>query len=99
MTFYPPKVPDPPSYLDATLRERWAELAPQAVRRGTLGEATADAFARYLIAEQEYLRATQCTLYALRTGNSADAGAWSAVQDRLQKQLTAAGKAFGFTPD
>ena len=90
--------PAPPDYLDQGLIRRWNELAPIAARKGTLCAATADAFARHIIAEQQYLRAVQRVLTALRTGNVADAKDWSSVQDRLFKEMESSGKAFGLSP-
>ena len=92
-------MPDPPVYLDQNLRERWAELAPSAAARGALSASTADAFARYIIAEQEYLRAVQRVLSALRTGNTSDAAAWSQVQDRFFRELQSSARLFGLSPD
>lgn len=94
-----PIVPAPPGYLDQNLRQRWNELAPQAMARGTLSASTVDAFARYVIAEQEYLRAVQRVLSALRTGNTSDAAAWSQVQDRFFRELQSGSRMFGFSPD
>ena len=90
--------PAPPDYLDQNLVKRWNELAPIAARKGTLTCSTADAFARYIIAEQQYLRAVQRVLNALRTGNVTDAAQWSSVQDRFFKEMENSGKAFGLTP-
>lgn len=94
-----PIVPAPPGYLDQNLRQRWAALAPLAVARGALSASSVDAFARYIIAEQEYLRAVQRVLQALRTGNTADAATWSQVQDRFFRELQAVGRMFGLSPD
>lgn len=52
-----------------------------------------------MIAEQEYLRAVQRVLAALRIGNTSDAAQWSQVQDRFFRELQAPGRAFGLTPD
>lgn len=97
MSAAPPGVP-PPAYLDESLRLRWAELAP-VVSPGTLTRATAGAFARYVVAEQEYLRATQHALRALHVGLADEAAVWSAVQERFGRELTALGRMFGLTPD
>ena len=94
-----PKTPAAPGYLDQNLQQRGNELAPIAAAKGTLTPGTADAFARYVIAEQEYLRAVQRVLAALRTGNTSDAAQWSQVQDRFFRELQAAGRIFGLSPD
>ena len=95
----PPTVPAAPGYLDENLRKRWDELAPPAAARGTLTASSADAFARYVIAEQEYLRAVQRVLSALRTGNTSDAAVWSQVQDRFFRELQSGARMFGLSPD
>ena len=51
------------------------------------------------MSEQEYLRAVQRVLSALRTGNTSDAAAWSQVQDRFFRELQSTGRMFGFSPD
>ena len=95
----PPPLPTAPGYLDDNLRKRWDELAPLVASRGLLNAASADAFARYIIAEQEYLRAVQRVLNALRTGNTSDAATWSQVQDRFFRELQSSGRMFGLSPD
>lgn len=92
-------VPAAPSYLDQNLRQRWDYLAPLAAARGALSASSVDAFARYIIAEQEYLRAVQRVLQALRTGNTSDAATWSQVQDRFFRELQSSAKQFGLSPD
>ena len=91
--------PEAPGYLDQNLTLRWYQLAPIAARNGTLTNCSVDAFARYVIAEQQYLRATQRVFDALRAGDTSDAAAWSQIQDRLFRELQASGKIFGLTPD
>ena len=93
------RYPDAPKYLDQNLVERWHQLAPIAARKGTLTVSSVDAFARYVIAEQEYLRASQRVFNALRTGNTSDAVAWSQIQDRFYRELQTSGRIFGLTPD
>lgn len=91
--------PAPPDYLDTALRRRWEALAPLAVANGTLTAATADAFARYIVAEQQWLRSVQHTMDALHRGDAPGARMWTAVQDRFARQLAASGRGFGLTPD
>jgi hypothetical protein len=90
---------DPPDYLEGDLRVRWAQLAPIAAKSGRLTQRNADAFARYIIAEQEYLRAVHHSLSALRRGDVSDAAAWSQIQDRYFRECQASGRAFGLAPD
>ena len=91
--------PPPPDYLDQGLRTRWNELAPIAWKKGTLTKSTVDAFARYVIADREYLKATQHSLRALQTGNVSDAATWSQIQDRYFRELHQTGKVFAMSPD
>ena len=91
--------PPPPDYLDQGLRTRWNELASIAWKKGALTKSTVDAFARYVIADREYLKATQHSLRALQTGNVSDAATWSQIQDRYFRELHQTGKVFGMSPD
>ena len=100
---YPPHdmnaVPHPPDYLDENLVKRWHELAPIAVKNGSLTPRTVDSFARYIIAEREYLRAVQRVLTALKTGDATDANAWSMIQDRFFREMQSTSRLFGLSPD
>jgi len=87
----------PPSYLPASLAEKFRKLAPVLTRMGVLSELDGDCMARYLIAESNYLRVTSRLTSALNTGNLQDADKWSAMQDRFFKQCRAAGSDLGLT--
>ncbi len=91
-------VPAAPRWMAGSLSDRWNDLAPIAVMKGTLSESTADAFARYIVAENQYLQAVQRVLNALQTGNTDAAKDWSSVQDRFFKEMESSGKAFGLAP-
>ncbi|HWS43307.1 MAG TPA: phage terminase small subunit P27 family [Pseudoflavonifractor sp.] len=88
---------DPPSYLPASLAEKFRKLAPVLIHMGVLSEVDGDCLARYLIAESNYLRVTSRLTSALNTGNLQDADKWSAMQDRFFKQCRAAGSDLGLT--
>lgn len=88
---------DPPSYLPASLAEKFRKLAPVLICMGVLSEIDGDCLARYLIAESNYLRVTSRLTSALNTGNLQDADKWSAMQDRFFKQCRAAGSDLGLT--
>ena len=87
-----------PAYLDASLRSRFEELAPELAAMGTLTNLDADAFARYIVSENEYLRVSRLTMAAISKGDAAEADKWASCQDRLLKQCMAAGAEFGLTP-
>lgn len=97
-----PKVPpvttlEPPSYLTQSLAAKFQRLAPILIRMGVLTSLDADGLARYLIAEQNYLRATNRLTAAMNTGNTAEADKWSAIQDRFFRQCRSAGSDLGLT--
>ncbi|MBR6114295.1 MAG: P27 family phage terminase small subunit [Oscillospiraceae bacterium] len=87
-----------PSYLDAALRERFDALAPVLAAMGTLTALDADALARYVVSENEYLRVSKLTMAAIARGDAAEADRWAGCQDRLLRQCMTAGAEFGLTP-
>lgn len=97
--------PECPAYLAGKLRERWDVLAPPLIRSGALDELSADLLAKYILAENEYLKVSSL-LQAAISGDK-DSGAepdpdeaknWAAVQDKLIKQILALGAELGITP-
>lgn len=88
---------DPPSYLPATLAKKFRELAPVLIRMGVLTSLDADGLARYLLAEQNYLRATNRLTAAMNAGNTDESQKWAAIQDRFFRQCRAAGSDLGLT--
>lgn len=93
----PVKILEPPSYLPASLGAKFKLLAPILINMGVLTSVDRDCLARYLIAESNYLRATQRLTSAMNTGNTVEADKWSAIQDRFFKQCRAAGGDLGLT--
>ena len=93
----PAKRLEPPSYLPKSLAEKFGKLAPILIRMGVLTSLDADGLARYLIAEQNYLRATNRLTAAMNTGNTAETDKWSAIQDRFFRQCRSAGADLGLT--
>lgn len=93
----PAKELEPPSYLTESLAEKFRQLAPILIKMGVLSSLDADGLARYLIAEQNYLRATNRLTKAMNAGNTAEADKWSAMQDRFFRQCRAAGSDLGLT--
>ena len=88
---------DPPIYLTDSQAEKFRQLAPVLIQMGVLTSLDADGLARYLIAEQNYLRATNRLTKAMNAGNTAEADKWSAMQDRFFRQCRAAGSDLGLT--
>lgn len=87
-----------PRYLDGTLRERWEQLAPALAAMGTLDELNADLLAKYILAENEYLRVSNLVQGAITRGDPEDSNKWLLAQDRLTKQILSLGDELGLTP-
>ncbi len=87
-----------PRYLDGTLRERWAQLAREMEAMGTLDALNADLAAKYILAENEYLRISNLVQAAISRGDPDDSNKWLAAQDRLTKQILTLGDELGLTP-
>lgn len=87
-----------PRYLDGTLRERWELLAPKLAAMGTLDDLNADLLAKYILAENEYLRVSNLVQSAISRGDPEDSNKWLAAQDRLTKQIMSLGDELGLNP-
>ena len=92
------RLPTAPTYLEGDLRDRFNALAPDLAAMGTLTALDVDALARYVVSENEYLRVSRLTMQAIARGDAAEADKWASCQDRLLKQVMAAGAEFGLTP-
>lgn len=93
----PADEPPIPSYLPASLRPKFTDIAGTMIRMGVMSTLDGDALARYLISEHNYLRATNRLTAALNAGDADAAGRWSAVQDRFFKQCRALANDMGLT--
>lgn len=74
----------PPKYLPMSLTEQFSRIA--ALWCDIITPLDSDNLARYLIAEQNYLRATSRLTAAINAGDSTEAGVWSRMQDRFFRQ-------------
>lgn len=96
------KTPAPPCpvYLGGTLRERWAQLAPELAAFGTLDELNADLLAKYILAENEYLQISNKVQAGLAADypDAEEVGKWIAAQAKLTKQILELGAELGITP-
>lgn len=87
-----------PSYLVGMLARRWDGLAPELQKLGTLDDLNVDLAAKYILAENEYLRISSLVQDAIARGEPDDAGKWIAAQDKLMRQILALGAELGITP-
>ena len=87
-----------PAYLAGALAARWDALAPELQRLGTLDELNVDLAAKYILAENEYLRISSLVQAAIAREDAEDAGKWIAAQDRLTKQILTLGEELGINP-
>lgn len=87
-----------PSYLAGGLARRWAELTPELQKLGTLDDLTADLAAKYILAENEYLKISALVQDAIANNDPDGAGKWIAAQDKLSKQILQLGAELGITP-
>ena len=97
-----PKPPVPekakaPKYLKGTLKEKFEYLADILIRTGIFSELDTDSLSRYVIAEGNYLTATQKLTAAVSSGNTGEAEKWSSMQDRFFKQCRASAADLGLT--
>lgn len=94
-----PACPEAPAWLAGSLLARWAELAPVFWRMGTLSELEAGTLARYILAENNYLKVSDRLQTALTSGDAEETGKWLAAQDKLIKQILTLGETLGLTAE
>lgn len=88
---------EPPCYLPKTLKSKFLQLAPVLIKMGVLTSVDGDCLARYLIAEANYLRATDRLAKALNAGDTGEVSKWSAIQHRFFRQCRTASSDLGLT--
>lgn len=87
-----------PVYLSGSLRDRWDQLAPALAAAGVLDGYNGDLLAKYILAENEYLRVSGFVQAALNDKDGDEANKWLSAQDRLTKQILVLGGELGITP-
>ena len=92
-------IPDAPAWLSGALLKRWDELAPVFTRMGTLTDLETGILARYIVAENNYLQASNRLQSAMAAGDGEEANRWLTVQDKLNKQILTLGEALGLTAE
>lgn len=92
------ETPSCPTYLTGKAQERFTSLAPVLSAMGTLDKLNADLLAKYVLAENDYIRVTTLLQNAIARGDGDDANKWLTAQDRLTKQILTLGDELGLTP-
>lgn len=87
-----------PAYLVGHLRERWDSLAPQLQAMGAVDKLNAELLAKYILAENEYLRISDLVQQSISRGDAEAAGKWLTAQDRLTRQILTLSDELGLTP-
>lgn len=91
--------PPCPAYLAGSLAARYYALAPRLAAMGSLDDLTVDLTAKYILAENEYLKISDLVQEAIRAGDPDAAGKWINAQDKLTKQILHLSDVLGITPD
>ena len=94
-----PAIPEAPVWLTGSLLKRWDELAPVFTRMGTLSDLEVGILARYIVAENNYLQASNRLQSAMAAGDGEEANRWLTVQDKLNRQILTLGEALGLTAE
>ena len=66
---------------------------------GTLSELEAGTLARYILAENNYLKVSDRLQTALTSGDAEETGKWLTAQDKLVKQILTLGETLGLTAE
>lgn len=92
-----PKTAKPPKWLPEALRKDFRVLGKKLIAVGLYTDLDADTLARYLIAQQQWMRATVEADKALVQKDAEAARDWSAIQDRYFKQARNCANDMGLT--
>lgn len=90
--------PGCPAVLPEPLQAKYNELAAVLWDMGTLRSLDADALARYVLLDWEYAETVKRVVSAVSSGDLSEVERWTAVQDRLHKQINTLADRFGMTP-
>lgn len=94
-----PKTATPPKWLPEALKKEFRALGKKLIAAGIYTTLDADALGRYLVAQHQWLIATQQTELALgaRPPDLEQADAWGRVQERYFKQARNCANDMGLT--
>lgn len=86
-----------PEWLPIELRPEFNRLSKALAELGIFCALDRDTLGRYLVAQQNWQKASGYVYLALKKGDSEAAGEWSAIQDRFFKQATRSAGDLGLT--
>lgn len=93
----PPKTAKPPKWLPDALKKDFRALGKKLIAAGLYTELDADTLGRYLIAAQQWFKATVEADNALDEKDAEAAQEWSVIQDRYFKQARNCANDMGLT--
>lgn len=93
----PPKSVKVPKWLPASLRKDFRSLGKQLIDAGLYTALDADNLGRYLVAQHQWVIATEEAEAALAARDQEQADAWGKVQDRYFKQARNCANDMGLT--
>lgn len=92
-----PKTVKVPKWLPEPLKADFRRLGKQLLACGLYTDLDADTLGRYLVAQHQYLTATQMAENALSKRNQEDADSWGRIQERYFKQARNCANDMGLT--
>ena len=92
-----PKTVKVPKWLPKPLQADFRRLGKQLLACGLYTDLDADTLGRYLVAQHQYLTATQMAENALSKRNQEDADSWGRIQERYFKQARNCANDMGLT--
>ena len=87
----------PPKWLPEPLKKEFRALGKKLIAAGIYTDLDGDNLGRYLVAQHQYLIATQETEKALAKRNQEESDAWGRIQDRYFKQARNCANDMGLT--
>lgn len=93
----PPKTVRAPKWLPETLKKDFRALGRRLLEAGLYTDLDADNLGRYLVAQHQYIMATQEAENALARKDSKNADSWSKTQERYFKQARNCANDMGLT--
>lgn len=92
-----PKTAKPPKWLPAQLAKDFRALGKKLIAVGLYTDLDADTLGRYLVAQHQWVIATQATENALAAKDQEEADRWGRLQDRYFKQARNCANDMGLT--